>query len=119
MFNKNTTTTKTKTEPVAVMTSSNQKESGINCLISKGTKIEGKFRSAENLRLDGIIQGEVHCEKKLVMGKDSRIEGTIIAQEAVILGNIVGDLTIHGILHLHSQNRGTYKSLADTFVRLF
>ena len=101
MFNKNTNT-KTKSEPVATI-SAGQKESGINCLISKGTKIEGKFKSAENLRLDGKIVGEVHCEKKLVMGKGSLIEGSIIAAEAVILGHVVGDMTIHGVLHLHTS----------------
>ena len=31
---------------------------GANCVIAKGTKIEGNFKSTENTRLDGEIVGE-------------------------------------------------------------
>lgn len=73
-----------------------------NCVISVGTKIQGKFNSSENIRIDGTIVGELKCDKKLVMGKGSLIEGQILTKEAVIMGNIQGDLTVNGLLHLHN-----------------
>ena len=76
--------------------------SGANCVVAKGTKIEGNFHSTENLRLDGIIVGEVLCDRKLVMGEKSRIEGKIKAAEAVVMGTIVGDITVSGTLQLRS-----------------
>lgn len=71
-----------------------------NCVVAQGTKIEGNFKSVENLRLDGTIVGELNCEKKLVMGGNSYVEGKLIAAEAVIMGKVKGELKIEGTLHL-------------------
>jgi cytoskeletal protein CcmA (bactofilin family) len=65
-----------------------------------GTKIEGNFQSAENIRLDGEIIGDLSCEKKLVLGPSGRIKGNVTAREAVVMGVIAGDLDIKGSLHL-------------------
>ena len=73
---------------------------GANCVVAKGTKIEGNFHSTENLRLDGVIVGEVKCDRKLVMGEKSHIEGKIAAAEAVVMGTIVGDISVRGTIQL-------------------
>lgn len=73
-----------------------------NCVVAKGTKIEGNFRSPENIRLDGNVVGEVRCDKKLVMGEESLVEGKIFAQDAVVMGTIRGDINITETLHLQS-----------------
>ena len=52
--------------------------------------------------MDGTIIGEMKCHKKLVMGKGSLVEGKIIANEAVIMGDVEGDLAVDGVLHLHN-----------------
>lgn len=73
-----------------------------NCVVAKGTKIEGNFRSPENIRMDGAIVGEVRCDKKLVMGEDSLLEGKLFAQDAVIMGSVRGDINVTETLHLQS-----------------
>lgn len=78
---------------------------GSNCLVAKGTKIEGNFHSAENLRLDGEIVGEVKCDQKLVMGQESRIQGKVLTAEAVIMGVVKGDIKVSGVLHLKPTAR--------------
>ncbi|MDX1943048.1 MAG: polymer-forming cytoskeletal protein [Saprospiraceae bacterium] len=77
--------------------------SAANCVVAKGTKIEGNFRSPENIRMDGAVIGEVRCDKKLVMGEDSRVDGKVFAQDAVIMGTIKGDVVIADTLHLQSS----------------
>ena len=72
------------------------------CVISKGTDIEGKFASKENLRLDGKITGEVHCTNRIVMGESGYVKGIIKANEAVIMGELDGDLIVSGALTLKS-----------------
>lgn len=71
-----------------------------NCVVAKGTKIEGNFRSPENIRMDGMIVGEVRCDKKLVMGEESTVEGKLFAQDAVVMGTVRGDINITETLHL-------------------
>ena len=71
-----------------------------SCVIAQGTKIEGNFQSGENVRLDGMVIGDFSCEKKLVVGKEGRVEGHIKARDAMIMGFVSGDVEVTGILQL-------------------
>ncbi len=72
------------------------------CLVTKGTSIEGKFTSTDNVRFDGKMKGEFSCTKRLVMGDGARIEGNVMAQDATIMGRINGEVIVKGSLHLKS-----------------
>ena len=78
----------------------NMQPQGVNCLVAKGTRIEGQFSSAENTRIDGELQGELKCDKKLVAGETSVIEGKIWAAEAVFMGKITGQVMVTGSVQL-------------------
>ena len=71
-------------------------------LIAKGTTIEGKFKSSDNVRVDGTIKGEVYCDKRLIIGATGWIEGTINTNEATVRGHIKGNLVVQGVLRLES-----------------
>jgi len=72
-----------------------------SCIIAKGTIIEGKFTTTEDLRLDGTILGEVQSNK-IVMGENGKIEGIVNCAESAIKGKIEGELNVKGLLHLLS-----------------
>ena len=78
-------------------------DSNLNCVIAKGTNIEGDFKTSENVRIDGMIKGNIQCDKKLVLGRSAKIEGKLNANEAVIMGNIKGNVHINGLLRLESS----------------
>jgi cytoskeletal protein CcmA (bactofilin family) len=73
------------------------------CVISQGSNIEGQFNSKENVRLDGKIIGDVICENRLVMGESGTVEGTIKANEAVIMGTIKGNVNVTTTLYLKAS----------------
>jgi cytoskeletal protein CcmA (bactofilin family) len=73
---------------------------GATCIIAKGTIIEGKITTSENIRIDGTIKGEVHCEKRLVMDASGLIEGNVFAGESTIKGRVIGTVTVANTLHL-------------------
>ncbi len=75
-------------------------ETGLTCIIAKGTVIEGKIFSSENMRIDGTVKGEVHCEKRLVMDAGGKIEGDVSANSSSIKGHIYGTVSIKELLHL-------------------
>ncbi len=79
-----------------------KEQNNSSCLIAKGTTIEGKFNSTDDVRVDGIIKGDVFCQKRLLVGATGWIEGTIQTQDATIRGQIKGDLVVNGILRLES-----------------
>ncbi len=98
MFNsKGNHETQKKTNPIV------QKSEAGSCVISRGTVIEGKFKTTEDLRLDGTIIGEVKSAKKLVIGESGKIEGTVNCNESSIKGRIEGELNVKGLLHLLSS----------------
>ncbi|MGK0364834.1 MAG: cytoskeletal protein CcmA (bactofilin family) [Saprospiraceae bacterium] len=72
------------------------------CVIAQGTTITGKFSATEDVRLDGVIEGEVKCDKRLVMGETGRVKGTIMAADAIIMGTIEGELIVGNTIHLKS-----------------
>lgn len=78
------------------------KSTDANCVIAAGTHIEGDFSSTENVRLDGILRGTLKCDHRLVIGEKGRVEGEVSAAEAVIMGQITGNLTVAGSLQLKS-----------------
>ncbi|MCB0706188.1 MAG: polymer-forming cytoskeletal protein [Saprospiraceae bacterium] len=94
---------KTKTQPASGSSngSSTQVSAG-TCVISKDTSLEGVFNSDSDVRLDGFVKGDVRCTKRLVMGQTGQVKGTILAESAVIMGKIEGELEVKDSLHLKS-----------------
>ena len=76
------------------------KVAGETCVITNGTVLEGKFRASENVRLDGLMKGEMRCDKRIVMGEKGKVEGNVTTQDAVVMGTIEGELTASGTLTL-------------------
>ncbi len=93
-----------KKSPNGVATSNgsspNTSPEGAMCVIAKGTIIEGKITTSENMRIDGTVRGEVHCEKRLVMDASGLIEGNVHAGESTIKGKVVGTVSVTNTLHL-------------------
>jgi cytoskeletal protein CcmA (bactofilin family) len=75
-------------------------DSGLTCVIAKGTVIEGILKSSENMRIDGLIRGDVRCEKKLIMDATGEVLGNVYAGESVIKGKVEGSVNIETTLHL-------------------
>ena len=86
------------------------------CVIAQGTSITGKFAATEDVRLDGVIEGDLKCDKRLVMGETGRVKGTITAEDAIIMGTIEGELIVTNTIHLKSTAKieGNIKSKSMT-----
>jgi cytoskeletal protein CcmA (bactofilin family) len=91
---------KKNTSPASTSANGPDKDGAQTTVIAKGTVIEGKFACSDNVRLDGAIHGEVHVDKRFVMGEGSHVKGNIRARDAAIKGKINGDLVVHEALHL-------------------
>ena len=93
---------KNTSEPssMSLTTTTSNNDSGLTCIIAKGTVIEGKMRVSENIRVDGKIIGELFCEKRLVMDSEGVVEGNIHAGEATIKGQVFGTIEVINTLHL-------------------
>ncbi len=94
------TTDKKQVTNVGSTTVGNINTEGLTCIIAKGTVIEGKITSTENMRIDGKIKGQVVCDKRLVMDAEGVVEGDVQAGESTIKGRVIGTVSVINTLHL-------------------
>ncbi|MFK7772437.1 MAG: polymer-forming cytoskeletal protein [Saprospiraceae bacterium] len=92
---------KTKPNKSETNSASNGSSQGLTCIIAPGTRIEGKFTTTEDIRLDGTIVGEVKCNKRVVMGQTGKVEGNVETVDSAVRGNVKGEIKVSGTLHLH------------------
>lgn len=82
-------------------------EPGLTNQIKKGTKIQGNLNSESDVRVDGIIEGNLNVKGKLIIGQTGEITGDIICSICEISGKVKGKLSIDSSLTLKSSSNFT------------
>lgn len=72
--------------------------------LTSGSKIIGTIVADSDIRIDGILEGELQCSGKVVIGEKGFVNGTITCQNAEILGKIEGKLAVKDTLALRSTS---------------
>lgn len=80
-----------------------QGNSSIQNIIAKGTRIVGDFSSEGDIRIDGVIEGNVKTPGKVVVGKTGEIIGTLESANAYFEGKFSGKLNLTGTLTLKAS----------------
>jgi len=80
-----------------------QENSSIQNLIPNGTKIIGTFSSESDIRIDGIIEGDIKTPGKVVVGKTGEIHGSLESSNAYFEGRLIGKLKLTGTLTLKAS----------------
>ncbi len=65
-------------------------------LIGKETSIQGTLKTGMLTRIDGLVEGTVHGQdaehSTIIVGRDGRIRGDIVAGHIVVNGEVHGNL---------------------------
>lgn len=72
-------------------------------IVAKGTKIMGDLTSEGDIRIDGIVEGNIKTPGKVVVGKSGLIKGTLNGTDAHFEGKFSGKLNLSGTLNLKSS----------------
>ena len=73
--------------------------------LTAGSKIVGNITADSDFRIDGLIEGELNCTGKVVIGEAGRIKGTVSCQNAEILGLMDGKIRCSQQLSLRTNGR--------------
>ncbi len=76
-------------------------------LISEGTIITGDINSDNDIRIDGMINGNIISTAKIIIGQNGIVNGNIKGAEADLLGKIIGNLKIDGLIKLRGNTSVT------------
>jgi cytoskeletal protein CcmA (bactofilin family) len=82
------------------MARNNEVESPAINIIRKGTEISGDVTCSGDIRIDGILNGTLTSEGKVVVGESGIIDGQVICKNADISGTIKATLTVKELLQL-------------------
>lgn len=85
------------------MSKTYEAENRLPNIIGQGTKIVGDIETNGDLRVDGVIEGNIQSKGKVVLGTSGMIKGTIKCVSAEISGQFDGKLETTELLSL----RGT------------
>ncbi|EAI1980146.1 polymer-forming cytoskeletal family protein [Campylobacter upsaliensis] len=66
-------------------------------VISSGAKIEGKFYFASMLHVDGELNGIIHSESIVVIGKNGNLKGELKSDKIVVNGVFEGELEANSL----------------------
>jgi len=76
---------------------------GSTSIIGAGTTITGNVLSNGDIRIDGVIKGNLVAKAKILIGAEGIIEGDIDGKQADVLGKVTGKIKVADLLYLHGQ----------------
>jgi cytoskeletal protein CcmA (bactofilin family) len=91
---------KTETTPTTTLAAKATTSDATNALNSlvKGTTVEGTIYSESDIRVDGIIKGNLTCKSKVIIGPTGVIDGEVKCENAMIEGKMLGKLRVTDLL---------------------
>lgn len=69
--------------------------------IAKGTTIKGVITAVGDFRLDGVLEGDITLNGKLVVGESGYVKGNVVCQNANIIGKVEGNISVKELLSLN------------------
>ena len=72
-------------------------------VIVDGSKVIGDMITESNLRVDGVVDGNISSASKVVVGDTGMINGNLTCSDADVEGTIKGVLKVEGLLILRSN----------------
>jgi len=79
--------------------------STITTVICNDTEINGTIKSSSTIRIEGKIEGDIYCENEVFLGESCRLKGNIYAVEAVVAGEVIGDIETKAGLEITKTGR--------------
>jgi cytoskeletal protein CcmA (bactofilin family) len=76
-------------------------------VISADVEITGSIKSSGSVRIDGKLDGEVHCAADVVIGKGATIKGNLNVNSVSIEGTMNGNVTAKDRIQMKSSARLT------------
>ncbi len=84
--------------------------------VGPGAEFHGLLVLRGPSRIEGRVKGEILSEETLWIGKDARVEATVIAENLVIAGHLEGDVRADGRVALEASAQVTGEVTAQRLV---
>lgn len=62
-------------------------------LVDRDSHFDGLYRTKQNLKIEGIAEGEIQCEGTLTVVKGARVKAKVTARNVTVGGEMEGEVT--------------------------
>ena len=73
--------------------------------LTAGSKIVGNITADSDYRIDGLVEGDLQCTGKVVIGEAGKVKGTIGCQNAESMGLLEGKISCSNQLSLRASGK--------------
>ena len=73
--------------------------------VGADTTWQGTLRSTDDVRVDGVLDGEIETEQGLFVNADARVNATVRAATIIVAGDLKGQINCHERLEVLSSGR--------------
>ena len=78
-------------------------ERRVSAWIGQGVVVEGRITSAQDLRIDGKVEGTIEVGNHgLILGASATVKANLMARSIVISGAVIGNVTARERVDLHA-----------------
>ena len=80
-------------------------ERRVSAWIGQGVVVEGKITSAQDLRIDGKVEGTIEVgDHGLILGAGAAVKANLTARTILISGAVIGNVTATERIDLHASS---------------
>lgn len=76
-------------------------------LISHGTEITGDVKSNGDIRIDGLLTGNLTTKGKVVIGPTGKVNGEVYCKNSEVTGTVEGKICVGQLLSLKTASKIT------------
>ncbi len=87
------------------MAKANETENSNINLISNGTEITGDIKSQGDIRVDGVLIGNLSTKGKVVIGNTGKVKGEVLCKNSEVSGEVHGKINVSQLLTLKISSR--------------
>ncbi|MCL5959455.1 MAG: polymer-forming cytoskeletal protein [Chloroflexi bacterium] len=91
-------------------------EGKIETVIGISTTLIGSIRTEGNVRIDGLMEGDLDTAGSLVVSRTGRLSGNVRAKDVIVAGAIKGDIDAVGRVELASTSKVWGNVVSDTLL---
>ena len=74
-------------------------------LISNGTEITGDVKSNGDIRIDGLLTGNLNTKGKVVIGSTGKVKGEVLCKNSEVSGMVEGKISVGQLLTLKTSSK--------------
>jgi cytoskeletal protein CcmA (bactofilin family) len=81
----------------------NESTFGSTTIIGAGTVINGNVESNSDIRIDGVLIGDITAKAKILIGPNGVVNGNVSGIQADVSGKITGKIKVEELLQLRDK----------------